>query len=319
MASASSSSISPGRLLYLLFHRPRVWLQDRRDLAAGRRGEIAMRSAAAALTPAKLPDWGLTGPACRFLTGARFVHQTIFCARSFEWACDTHVRLEIFDDGTLGPADLAALHRALPHAGIIRESAAVARLDRVLSEQRFPVLRHMRAGQPLMRKLLDLHAGLAGPALYLDSDMLFFGRPAVLRDWLKTPHGDLFMQQHGDALVGDRAELARTFGIPLLEGVNSGIIAVDGRDFDWPGLEAAATLLTATQRSHKWAEQTLFAWLLSRRQATPLSRADYFLCHQRADLGPTPPPLRHYVHKSKVNYVAGEWRRWLELSRTASP
>jgi len=315
MAGPHPTSLTAGRLFYLCFHQPLTWLRDRRDTAEGRRGTAAMRAAAAALSPVALPEWGLRGPPCRFLTGARFFHQTIFCARSFEWACGTHVPLEIFTDGTLGPAEAAALRRALPRASIADEAATLARLDRVLPAAHFPVLRAMRAGQPLMRKLLDAHAGLAGPALYLDSDMLFFGTPNVLRDWLRNPDGEFFMQQQGDALVSPRDELEPVLGQALLPGVNSGIVAVQNDGFDWPALEVAAARLTGSQRNHLWAEQTLFAWHLSRRHATPLSTSDYCLCFDRHDVARDRPVLRHYVHKAKALYAAREWRLWLELSR----
>jgi hypothetical protein len=319
MTPTKPTPLSAGALVYLCFHRPKAWVQDRYDGFAGRRGEKAMRAAARALPPVVLPNWGLAGPPCRFLTGARFIHQTIFCARSFEWACGTHARVEIFNDGTLSADDTIALKRALPHAAVIDEAATVVRLDRVLPVKHFPTLRGMRASQPLMRKLLDLHAGFTGPSLYLDSDMLFFGPPVALRDWLAAPTRELFMQQHGDALVSDRHQLGSKLGQELLSGVNSGILAIDDGAFDWPALEQAAAQMRETERAHKWAEQTLFAWHLSRRRATPLSRTDYFLCHSRADLDADPPPLRHYVHKSKALYAAREWRLWLDRSRKNHP
>jgi hypothetical protein len=308
--------LSPGRLAYLLYYQPRTWWQDRIDSAAGRRGEAAMRAAAASLTPPALATWALSGPAVRFLTGERFVHQTIFCARSFEWACGTHVRLEIFSDGTLRPPQIAQLRQALPHVTIVDSDATAIQLDQVLGKDRFPLLRKMREENPLMRKLLDLHAGRAGPSLYLDSDMLFFGVPAVLRAWLRAPSGEFFMQQDSDALVGDRARLSARLGVEILPGVNSGILALDDDGFDWPGLERAAARLSAGERAHRWAEQTLFAVHVSRRSASPLSRLDYALCNSREDLTPQPPPLRHYVHKSKALYAAGEWQRWLDLSQS---
>lgn len=315
-ADSQPTPLSAGRLLYLFYHRPRTWLQDRRDAAAGRRGTRAMCTAATALPRTELPAWGLAGPPCRFLTGARFIHQTIFCARSFEWACGTHVRLEIFGDGTLTPAHVAALRHALPQATVADERETQTRLDQALPQERFSVLRNLRERQPLMRKLLDLHAGLAGPSLYLDSDMLFFRPPVGLREWLRAPIGECFMQQAGDALVAPRDQLEALFGHALLPGVNSGILALDDGGFDWPALEAAAACLTESVRVHQWTEQTLFAVHLSRRRAGPLSPVDYVLCNSREDFGPVLPPLRHYVHKAKSLYAANEWRVWLERSRT---
>lgn len=308
--------LTPGRLFYLCYHRPKTWLQDRRDQVAGRHGDADMRASAASLPPASLATWGLTGPPCRFLTGSRFVHQTIFCARSFEWACGTHTHLEVFSDGTLDSLHISQIQCALPHAIIVSEAEAETRLDRVIPADRFPYLRSMRTGHPLMRKLLDLHAGYTGPALHLDSDMLFFNTPRELRTWLREPSEEFFMQQTGDALVGERNYLEEKLGQPILPGINTGIVAVDGAGFDWPGLEHAAALLTEEQRAHKWSEQSLFAMHLSRRHAKPLSSANYVLCNSRLNLGPVLPTLRHYVHKAKALYAATEWRLWLEHSTT---
>jgi hypothetical protein len=294
-------------------------LRDGRDRRAGGRGDAAMRQAAATLAPVALPDWGLAGPPCRFLTGTRFAHQTVFCARSFEWACETHVRLEIFDDGTLEPDQIAMIHRALPHARIADRAATEARLDRVLPTSQFPVLRGMRSAHPLMRKILDLHTGFDGWSLQLDSDMLFFGSPQILRDWLRQPAGEFFMQQHGDALVDRREQLSRDFGIALVPGVNTGIVAIDDRGLDWPLLESAASRLSETGRAHRWAEQTLMAYELSRRGATPLPQDVYVLCNSAHDLAADPPVLRHYVNKSKWLYTAHEWRLWVEHSRAGRP
>ncbi len=275
-----------------------------------------MRATVATLAPLPLADWGLAGPPCRFLTGDRFVHQTIYCARSFEWACGTHVRIEIFGDGTLQPEHAALLRRSLPGAMVIDEADTVRRLDRLLPAVQFPTLRRMRDHHPLMRKLLDLHAGFPGPSLYLDSDMLFFHPPVILREWLRRPHGALYMEQEGNALVGDPAHLGALFGATLAAGVNTGIVAVDDREFDWTELEQAASRLGRSEQDHIWAEQTLTALHLSRHGARPLPQSEYRLCHSRADLRGEPPALRHYVHKSKALYAASEWLLWEQRAQS---
>jgi hypothetical protein len=309
------SFLSPGRLLYWSYHRPKAWWFDRRDAAAGWHGDLAMQVAASELPPADLPTADPASPVCRFLTGVRFFHQTIFCARSFEWACGRHVRLEIHGDGTLDDALATLFRRALPHVTIVTAADTEARLDRVLPASQFPLLRTLRHQHPLMRKLVDLHAGATGASLYLDSDMLFFRPPAVLRDWLARPTGEWFMHQAEDALVGDRAQLERTLGNPLATGANSGILALQEDGFDWPALEAVAGRLSAAARHHPWLEQTLFAWHLGRRRAQPLPDNDYCLCYGRESFGGATPVLRHYVHKAKALYAAREWRLWLERSR----
>lgn len=310
-------ALTAGKIAYHLYHQPLAWWLDQRDAMAGRRGEIAMRTAATALKPLPLARWGLQAAPVRFLTGARFVHQTLFCAQSFAWACGSHFRFEIYDDGTLTPQDISTLQAVLPGMIAPDADAVTARLDAVLPADRYPHLRRMREAHPLMRKLLDLHAGHAGPSLYLDSDMLFFARPPLLSDWLRRPEGEFHMQQAGDALVAGRTELAARLGVDLIEGVNSGVLALDDDGFDWPLLERAAAAMTAAERAHKWAEQTLFAVHVSHRHSQPLPPSDYQLCHGREDFAGEAPPLRHYLHKSKPIYTAREWRHWQSLSAAA--
>ncbi|MCC6414402.1 MAG: hypothetical protein IT582_00620 [Opitutaceae bacterium] len=309
--------ISVGKIAYFLYHQPLTWWLDRRDAMAGRRGETEMRTAVMSLKPLALARWGLEAPPVRFLTGARFVHQTLFCAQSFAWACGSHFRLEVYDDGTLTPENISALQTALPGAIIPAADEVTARLDAVLPVDRYPHLRRMRETHPLMRKLLDLHAGKSGPSLYLDSDMLFFARPPLLCDWMRKPEGEFHMRQSGDALVANRAELAARFGLTLAEGVNSGILALDDDGFDWPLLERAAAAMTVDERAHKWAEQTLFAVRVSHRHSQSLPSSDYQLCHGREDFGGATPPLRHYLHKSKSIYTAREWRLWQNRAAAA--
>ncbi len=271
---------------------------------------------AAARQPSARPagEWGLAAPPCRFLTGAAVVHQTIFCVRSFEWACGTRLRVELYGDGTLGEAETRTLLVSLPGAVAIAPATVEARLDRSLPSARYPTLRQMRTADPRMRKLLDLHAGLEGPSLYLDSDMLFFAEPRLLIDWLRNPSDEWVMAQAGDAMAGARPDLEAIAARPLLGGVNSGILALFDEHIDWLALERFAAALPPEQRVHPWAEQTLFALHLSRRGARPLPRSAFALCHGREDLCGEPPPLRHYVHKAKALYTAREWRRWLERS-----
>jgi hypothetical protein len=244
------------------------------------------------------------------------VHQTVFCARSFEWACGTHCNIEIFSDGTLQPEHAELFRRAFRGVLIHDDRTTAARLDQVLPRARFPLLRVMRDRTPLVRKIVDLHAGLRGPSLTLDSDMLLFRPPTVLMDWMAHPRQEYYMSQGADALVTDRRSLEEIFGAVLSPGVNSGIVAIDDDAIDWDDLERTAAALTEEQRRHLWAEQTLIAYHVSRRGARPLPTADYRLCNSRADLTGALPVLRHYVHKAKAAYAASEWRMWLNLSST---
>jgi hypothetical protein len=269
-----------------------------------------MQRAAHALQPLALADWGMSLPPVRFLTGARFFHQTAFCARSLTRACDTELRFEFFDDGSLRPADIALLTGLFPSARIVPEEDCVMRLNRHLPESDYPTLRTMRAFSPLTRKLLDLRAGLSGPSLYLDSDMLFFAPPRELIEWLRSPTGAIYMREPGEggAYVDALPVLEEQLGDRIAPGVNTGIVALDDARIDWKTLERWAAQLSEAQRRHMWAEQTLMARQLTSLNARALSCDDYQVCTSRRDLTRTRPVMRHYVHKAKMPYVAGEWR-----------
>ena len=301
--------MSPGRLLYFGYHRPRAWLEDAVDRALYERRDARMRRAAAALTPIDLPV-AVDLPPVRFLTGARFAHQTAFCAYSLCRTAGFTPRLEFFDDGSLSPAQARLLGGLFPGSRVIPSAESFHALEQHLPASRFPSLRFARERSPFMRKLLDMRAGHRGPSLYLDSDMLFFSRPVELIAWLRSPCGERFMAEPGAGGYVDTPEiLARDLGRTLTPGVNAGILALDDDDIDWPAFERTAAALGETRLSHLWAEQTLSAWFLSRPSAQALDAAAYRVCFSRRDLAGPDPVLRHYVHKSKAPYVSGEWRR----------
>ena len=271
-----------------------------------------MQRAAMELIPvAQRPPTALA-PTVRFLTGSRFAHQTAFCAHGLAESSAVGVHFEFFDDGTLRPADKENLARIFPNSRVVAVQECVERLDRALPTDRFPNLRAMRAYSILMRKLLDLQAGLTGPSLYLDSDMLFFGTPRHLLGWLARPDGALYMRQEADAYVDAREPLDRQLGSNLLPGVNSGIIAVNASEIDWVDLERAASTFAEAQRRHFWGEQTLMAYLMTRLGASALAPTDYQVCFNRNDVRLSKACLRHYVFKAKMPYVQTEWRKYLK-------
>jgi hypothetical protein len=283
-------------------------MEEAVDRALLARRDTRMREAAAALSPPAFPT-AADLPPVRFLTGERFAHQTAFCARSLCITAGFVPTIQFFDDGSLLPEQAERLGNLFPGSSIIPATESFAALERHLPASRFPSLRFAREHSPLMRKLLDMRAGRAGPSLYLDSDMLFFAPPSELIAWLRSPHGELFMNETGPGAYVDAPEtLARELGRNLPPGVNTGILALDDSDLDWAALEHTAASLGKNRLVHKWAEQTLFAWFFTRPSAHALDPSAYRVCQSRTALTGPLPTMRHYVYKSKMPYLAGEWR-----------
>jgi hypothetical protein len=292
-----------GRLAYAWFHRPVAeWKTDDARMArAAARLEKPARLAAA---PAG------TWPVCRYLTGTRFWHQTVFCARSLEIACDSALRFEFFDDGSLTPRQSAVLRRLFPHARVIDAPAAAAQAERLLPRARFPLLQAARAAHPLMRKLVDLHLGADGPTLCLDSDMLFFGPATELRRWLESPDDAWFLPDVLESYVLPGVQLAGLTGRPLRPLVNTGIVAGDDRKIDWAFLEECIGRLEPELRVHRLLEQSLTAFHLARIEARPLP-ADRYRVLISPIAEPPPGVLLHYCWNSNPGYRCTEWRRFL--------
>jgi hypothetical protein len=88
----------------------------------------------------------------RFLTGAKYWYQTLFCAWSLQIRSPVQIRPVIYDDGTLTLEHVEHICRAIPWARTVWISSIESRLDKVLPAQRFPELRSRRLSYPHLRK-----------------------------------------------------------------------------------------------------------------------------------------------------------------------
>jgi len=312
-----------GRLAYRLVFRPIARARRRLEHGAGAQtrawlGERAMMVAAEKLAPLVLPTSRSDWPACRFLTGQRFWHQTVFCAQSLELAAGCHLPLEFFDDGTLGPKYLQLLRSVFPHARLVASAEIRDRIETNLPRNRFPVLHAIRGRVVLMRKLMDLRAGCTTPSLYFDSDMLFFSRPKHLLAWAAQPAGQLHMfEAQFRGYVLSSAQAHSLLGHDVRPNVNAGLTAIHDGRIDWEHFEWFCARLDDAQRRHTLIEQTLTALHFASTGAEALPADEYRLCDVLPD---EPPPcvVLHYVNVAKLNYRTTEWRRWLAAAQ-ASP
>jgi hypothetical protein len=171
-----------GRLLFRWVHRPRALARDYgwRLVWRAARGEARMKRAARRLPPPP-PDRAeqIDATLC-FLTGERFLHQTLFCAHS--WAAHAHVGvpIEFISDGSLAPGHVRALQRLFPGAKVRLPDELDRAVAAALPPEKFPALHAVRKKFVLLRKLTDAMAGRRGYRLFLDSDMRFWAKPDEL-------------------------------------------------------------------------------------------------------------------------------------------
>ena len=303
-----------GRVAYHCVHRPTGWLRDlyleggprqRRLTEQGRR---EMEIAAAHLSTLPPLPAGAAPVTLHVLTGRRFWYQTAFCLWSFARAAQRPVTPVILDDGSLTAEFSAPLLRLFPAARILSAADILGRLDAHLPATRFPSLRARRLEFPLLRKLLDPHAGLAGWRLLIDSDLLFFRRPTTLLDWHDAPALPLRAEDIANAYGYPLALLNELAGQPVAERINTGLLGLRSDDIDWDRLEFWCRSLLARGGPQYYQEQALVALLLAGRECVVPPPDDYVLLPQPPEALACRAVMHHYVAHSKRWYFQHGWR-----------
>ena len=307
--------ITPGRILYLLWHKPRA--EFRQSIVDGgpleqwktHRGRVAMEQAAWQLPPP--PVFGGAALALHMLTGRRFWYQTAFCLWTFARQGRRDLAPVIIDDGSLEPEQAAALQRIFPAAKIRTHAENTARLDEHLPRDRFPALRIRLMEFPLLQKLTAPHVGFTGWKLLIDSDLLFFHRPALLLEWLDAPSMPLRATDIQNAYGYPLALLGELAGQPVPELVNTGLIGLCSEEIDWDQVESWCHTLIERQGTQYYQEQALVALLLAGRPHVTAPITDYVTLPRPPEAIECRAIMHHYVAGSKRWYFRHNWRRVL--------
>jgi len=273
------------------------------------KGECQMKKAAMSLPPVTLSANHLLEVS--YLTGARYWHQTIFCAYSLAKILNGRVRINIYSDGTLTPKYTNFIAKALPNVIIIKPDDLQRQIEEVLPEKEFPLLRALREKNAFFRKLVDMRIN-DRYIIQLDSDMLFFNLPEEL---IRAYSNDenYFMQDTIPVsyYVLPEEVISKELNIPICEKINSGILAYNSSKIDWHLVErTCAYLLQNTQDVHPpMFEQTLNAIIISWLGGKPLKPVYRILYADKGEEISTSDIVRHYIFKAKLPYFTTEWKK----------
>jgi len=310
-----------GRLALKFWHQPLARLRDSwRDggplVARGTERQRQEMEAAAYTLPALPIRTGTPNVTLHFLTGRRFWYQTAFCLHSFGQQSEAGIHAEIYDDGSLDSSLSRQLAQFGPGINLRAAPAIRERLDALLPEAKFPMLRERWRNYPNIRKLTDPHLGSTGWKLVIDSDLLFFRRPDFLLDWLAAPDRPLHAVDCEESYGYSRALMERLAGAPIPPLVNVGLCGLRSESLNWPEIEAWCAELIAREKTSYYLEQALVAMLVAREKARAVApAADYVTKPGRAEgLAPTA-VMHHYVAESKRWYFRSGWR----LAQYAAP
>lgn len=227
------------------------------------------------------------------LTGSERVTMALWMMASWIKTTDLPTRFVIHDDGTLRPSDICAFRDLLPDCKVLLSAETTPYAAQALKD--YPLCLRCRNLHPLGRKLFDFYLlGTSDRIVSLDTDLLFFRRPERLIRWLSEPApGCLFMEDIAEANLLSSSECLRIFGVPLINRVNTGIIAVPKEAVSLSLLEKCLAETDLLQQNHWLIEQTLYAVLASVFGRSELLSSEYVLtlepeCNDKA-------LARHYV------------------------
>jgi hypothetical protein len=305
-----AKGLSLGKIVYWSYYAPKGRLQ--KSLQRGVVKQIGDRQAkrqmvAAAhrlppLTPTPNPD------RIYFLSGRQFWYQTCFCAYSLVVRSGIYLRPVVYDDGSLTPANVAAIRRIFPDAEIITAAATEAKLDQYLPSSRFPTLRSRRLAYFNLRKLTDIHVNAQGWKLVLDSDMLFFRPPEFILNWLASPQQPCYMVDVKTAYGYSDQLMSRLAGVTIPDKINVGICGLQSESIDWDELEYWCKTMIETEGSHYYQEQAIAAMLMARQPSAIAPAEDYILMPSQIEVQQPKGVMHHYVADSKPWYFRYGWQ-----------
>ncbi|WP_428328409.1 hypothetical protein [Mucilaginibacter sp.] len=255
-----------------------------------------------------------------FLTGDKFIHQSLFCTYSFfrHLSADEAKTFSVnyYSDGSLSDATSAILKTRFPKIKVISFEESMAAVNAVLSTAAFPYLTKKIETLPLFKKMIFPHLSNKGPAIFFDSDMLFIHKPTAFLNWLNE-HGDiadhtLCIQDVQRSYGYTDAEILKIWPVPIKNDVNSGMYAMHSEKMDLPFIENMIKEFDTQLGTQYYMEQLITGILLEKSGnlfvAPP---SDYIVSPTTEQIIKQEGVLHHYVNESKEFYFKESWKQQL--------
>lgn len=245
-----------------------------------------------------------------FLTGEKFLYQTLFCIQSLSKHSPEKFKFILIDDGSFSDLIIKKINQQLPEAEIITKDVINQNLEKHLPETKYPMLRKKRREYPHIKKLIDIHTlGIEGWKLVLDSDMLFFHHPAAITTWLKNPDRPMHMIDCTESYGYSRQLMEQLCGAKIPSEANVGTIGLNSDAINWVDLENWVTVMEEQEGRSYYLEQALSAMLLAGQNCTVLDKETYIVNPDERAISNESGILHHYVDLSKKGYYTEAWRK----------
>lgn len=203
------------------------------------------------------------GVSVHMLVSSRTWHAGLLAAAAFEHHTNHRWRFFIHEDGTVGPEARGCIENLLPDATFVSRGEADARAGSVLRD--FPLCLSQRSKHNLFLKFSDFAAFAPEKRfIVLDSDVIFFRRPAKILEWLGSGSMDAFYNEDTkEKYCIPRDRIADALGIDLWPRFNSGLLLLPRAAIDFSLAERLLAAFESTAHHPQFFEQTLYALMAS--------------------------------------------------------
>jgi hypothetical protein len=239
-----------------------------------------------------------------FLTGKKYLYQTLFCIHSLIKYSNEKFKIILVDDGSFDIPLINRINVQLPGSTIVTHTMITENLRKSLPEHKYPYLHHKRQVYPHIKKLTDIHTIPGHPwKLVLDSDMLFWDEPTVLINWLKDPDKPLHMVDCDESYGYSTKLMKDLCGNNIRPLINVGAIGLNADYINWEDIERWVKILEEKEGKTYYLEQALSAMIIGDKDSLILDPNRYIVNPNSDSNG----VLHHYVDLSKEIYFTKDW------------
>ncbi|RZK39370.1 MAG: glycosyl transferase [Pedobacter sp.] len=252
-----------------------------------------------------------TGLPIYFLTGKKYIHQTIFCIYSLNKVSKEKFSFTLVDDGSFDSEIIKKIKSVIINCKIITTEQIKDNVEKILPKSSFPVLNKKRAEYAHIKKLTDIHTlpNTRDFKLVLDSDLLFWKEPKAIIEWLKKPNKPIHMIDCVEA-YGYTIELMQKLSTSTIKRkINVGALGLDSSNINWMELEKWTTQMELEEGKSYFLEQALSAMLIGDKKSIPLTETEYIVNPNKQDTNGLAGVLHHYVDVSKSFYYQTAWKK----------
>lgn len=250
-----------------------------------------------------------TGLPVYFLTGKKYLYQTLFCIQSLNKISEARFNFILVDDNSFDDSINKQIEKQLPGCAIVKREEIEKNFQKMLPEERYSNLHRKRKEYPHLKKLTDIHT-LPGNnwKLVFDSDMLFWSEPKAILDWLSAPYKPLYMQDCQNSYGYSKPLMEQLTSSKIPDFVNVGVIGLNSTQINWDKLNEWVAVLEEKEGTSYYLEQALTAMLISETSCEVLPLNEYIVNPDKDIIEHHAGILHHYVDLSKENYFKKAWK-----------